>query len=54
MHSEDLSSHTLEKVRIGYYLNNECAVLSEETSNPSENMLWSHGIAICKYEKLAF
>jgi hypothetical protein len=54
MHSEDLSSHTLEKVRIGYYLNNECAVLSEETSNPSENMLWSQGIAICKYEELAF
>ena len=54
MHSADFSTATLEKVRIGYYLNNKCAVLSEETSNPSENMLWSQGIAICKYEELAF
>ena len=54
MHSQDLSAHTLEKVRIGYYLNNGCAVVSEESTNQAENMLWSQGIAICKYEKLAF
>jgi hypothetical protein len=54
MHSEDLSMHTLEKVRIGYYLNNGCAVVSEESTNQTENMLWGKAICICKYEELAF
>lgn len=54
MHSEDLSIHTLEKVRIGYYLNNKCAVVSEESTNQVENKLWEKAICICKYEELAF
>jgi hypothetical protein len=54
MHSQDLSIHTLEKVRIGYYLNNGCAVVSEESKNQTENMLWGKAICICKYEELAF
>lgn len=50
----NLSIHTLEKVRIGYYLNNGCAVVSEESTNQTKNMLWEKAICICKYEELAF
>jgi hypothetical protein len=44
MHSQDLSVHTLEKVRIGYYLNNGCAVVSEESTNQAENRLGKGGL----------
>ena len=52
--SDNLDECPLEKERIGYYLNNACAVLSEQGNNSLENLLWSQAICVCKYEELAF
>ena len=42
----------LEMVRISFLLANRCAVLSEKSSNQTEDSMWSSGICFSEYSNL--